>query len=113
MPARPGADAEVKFSAKDSVGAECGARDKPVCFYCKKSGHTINNCFALNKKNKVPKAVNLLKTETPLVQSLSPPIATEQDLDVCAPFLMKGWVSLSVVGPKVPVTILRDSAASQ
>lgn len=109
MPARPGADAEVKFSAKDSVGRGTSQS----VFIVKKRGHTINNCFALNKKNKVPKAVNLLKTETPLVQSLSPPIATEQDLDVCAPFLMKGWVSLSVVGPKVPVTILRDSAASQ
>lgn len=94
-------------------GPSVGRGTSQSVFIVKKSGHTINNCFALNKKNKVPKAVNLLKTETPLVQSLSPPIATEQDLDVCAPFLMKGWVSLSVVGPKVPVTILRDSAASQ
>ena len=89
--------------------------DKPICMYCKKRGHTIKTCFALERKNKTPKVVNLLKTEPqsqPLNFSLQQALV-KPDLQVYAPFLMKGFVSLTDEGPKVPVTILRDSAASQ
>ena len=60
MPSKPSSDVEMKLSGKEGVEA----KDKPVCFYCKKCGHTINKCFALNKKDKFSKTVNLLKTET-------------------------------------------------
>lgn len=89
--------------------------EKLVCVYCKKQGHTIKTCFALKKKNKTSKMVNLLKTEPQSQQSQVPlqqaPI--KPNLKVYSPFLMKGFVSLTDVGPKVPVTLLRDSAASQ
>lgn len=55
--ARPISYVEGSSWSKDNTGA----RDKPVCFHCKKTGHTINNCFTLNKKNRPSKAVNLIK----------------------------------------------------
>lgn len=49
-------------------------------FFCKKRGHTVDYCFALNKKSGSSKAFNLLKTERSLNQfpsgsssTLSPP----------------------------------------
>ena len=75
----------------------------------------------LNKKNRSPKSVNLLKTEHSLDQfpsgsssSFFPPERSLPDKpdDVFLPFIMKGSVSLIAGGPKVPVVILRDSAAS-
>lgn len=51
---------EVKVPSKESADT----KDRPIYFYCKKRGHTISQCFALEKQNKSPKAVNLLKTET-------------------------------------------------
>lgn len=72
----------------------------------------------LNRKTKTPKAVNLVKTEClpnrPSEQS-SPEHIPETDKahDVYNPFLMNSFVSISKQGPKVPVTILRDSGASQ
>lgn len=41
------------------------------------------------------------------------PIAVETDLEMYAPFIMKGYASLSEEDTKVPVTILRDIAALQ
>ena len=104
---------------KESGG---GKESDRVCSFCKKRGHTVNYCFALNKRDKPPKAVNLLKTESSLSQSPSAPSSSlsrshpgqspELD-DVFLPFVMKGAVSLTAGGLKVPVVILRDSAASQ
>lgn len=111
FPVKSNSQGEVKLASKDSGDIS----DKPVCFYCKKCGHTINHCFALNKKERSSKTVNLMKTELlPPQQTLS--IRTESskpDLEMYAPFIMKGLVSLSEEESKVPVTILRDSAASQ
>ncbi len=83
------------------------AKMRPVCAYCKKRGHLINSCFLLNKKK--PKAVVLVKTST----ALQPPQFECMDLDIYSPFIMKGAVSLPDSCIKVPVTILRDTAASR
>lgn len=98
---------EPVFSPKDNA-----AKVRPMCAYCKKRGHLINNCFLLKKikiKKNIPNAVAMIKT--PLV-SLSPE-AECVDLDIYSPFIMKGTVSLSDGSVKVPVTILRDTAASR
>ncbi|KAF7643615.1 hypothetical protein LDENG_00236320, partial [Lucifuga dentata] len=86
-------------------------RDRLFCGYCKKRGHVISDCFLLKeKKNKFPKTVALVKT---------PPLSArssgdeQSHLDVYSPFIMKGMVSLMEGGSKVPVTILRDTAASR
>ncbi|XP_073732325.1 uncharacterized protein [Misgurnus anguillicaudatus] len=87
---------------KDSM-----SKVRPVCAYCKKRGHLINSCFLLNKKKS--KAVALVKT----------PLGSDTlhsecvDLDIYSPFIMKGTVSLPGGDEKVPVTILRDTAASR
>lgn len=62
-----------------------------------------------------PKTANLLKTELQSSQPVSPleEVSLKPVLEVYAPFLMKGFVSLTDAGPKVPVAILSDSAASQ
>ncbi len=83
------------------------AKMRPVCAYCKKRGHLINSCFLLNKNK--PKAVALVKTST----ALQPPQFECMDLDIYSPFIMKGAVSLPDSCIKVPVTILRDTAASR
>ena len=98
-----------------------GLRRVTCFFFCKKRGHTVDYCFALNKKCSFLKAVTLLKTERSLCQfpsssssSLSPPEQSLHDKpDVFLPFIMKGSVSLTANGPKVPVVRLRDSTASQ
>lgn len=110
FPMKSNSQGEMKANSKEGVDI----RDRPVCFYCKKCGHTMNQCFALNKRNKSPKAVHLMKTGTlPSLQSWhKQPILVKPDLDVYAPFIMRGFVSLSEGDQKFPVTILRDSAAS-
>lgn len=57
--------------------------------------------------------VNLLKMELQCSHSASPleEVSLKPDLEVYASFLMKGFVSLTDAGPKVP--ILRDIASSQ
>lgn len=104
-----------KSAKPDDEKSRVKEGDKPVCAYCKKRGHTIKTCFTLERKNKTPKVVNLLKTEPQSQQSdfSLQQASVKPDLQVYAPFLMKGFVSLTDVGPKVPVTILRGSAASQ
>lgn len=52
LPVRPNPQGEIKASGKEGFGA----KDRPVCFYCKKRGHTMNQCFALNKRNKSSKS---------------------------------------------------------
>lgn len=91
----------TEHSAKDA------ARPRPVCAYCKKRGHLINSCFLLNKKK--PKTVALVEkvSTSNLFQSGC------VDLEIYSPFIMKGVVSLSDSDVKVPVTILRDTAASR
>ena len=102
---------EVTNDGKESADVTDGI----VCFYCKKRGHMINQCFALNKKNSIPsKTVNLMKTQSVCsAQSSCGPEMIKSGLGIYAPFVMKGLVSLTEEGPRVPITILRDSAASQ
>ncbi|XP_071059089.1 uncharacterized protein [Pseudochaenichthys georgianus] len=82
-----------------------GSTDRPVCHYCKKRGHIVANCYVLRYENKHVKTVALMST--------SKPGSLKSELKVFAPFLMKGMVSLPGKNNRVPVTILRDTAASQ
>ncbi|KAF3836228.1 hypothetical protein F7725_028786, partial [Dissostichus mawsoni] len=82
-----------------------GPRDSPVCYFCKKRGHIVANCYALRDEKKPVKTVAFVSTTKP-----GPP---GSGLEVFAPFLMQGLVSLLGKNNKVPITILRDTAASQ
>lgn len=79
-------------------------RSVMFCSYCKKRGHQVNNCFLLSKKKPKPVA---------LVDAKHAPLTQSTDLDVFSPFLMKGFVSLPDGNIKVPVNIIRDTAASR
>lgn len=105
---------KAQFQGEDKTKENLNWKGK-VCFYCKKPVHTINQCFVLNKKTKTPKAVNLVQTgNSPEVRSPPSRIpVTKEGLDGYASFLMRGFVSLCEQSPKVPVTILHDSGASQ
>ena len=84
-----------------------GAKDGPMCFYCKKMGHIVAQCNVLKRKNAKP--VVLVKTQhTP-----GNHVFEQDDLAVFAPFVMEGFVSMEGIDKKVPVKILRDTAASQ
>ena len=88
-----------------------GTRERPVCYYCKKPGHLIASCYALQGDRQPTKTVVCAQTVRPKPKVT--PESRDSELDVYAPFLMGGEVSLTQGGSKVPVTILRDTAASQ
>ena len=89
-----------------------------TCNYCKKTGHLISDCLKLKHKQQ--------KDETKplgLTTSRSKPLCIDSDtfkprsdyvMEIFEPFLSEGFVSLSSdLSPPTPVTILRDTAASQ
>jgi len=93
-------------AAEEKAGeVNWGPKDSPVCFFCEKKGHIVANCYALRDVKKSVKSVALVST--------SKPGSLKSELDVFAPFLMEGMVSLPGKNNRVPVTILRDTAASQ
>ena len=81
----------------------------PVCYYCKRRGHVMAECRVLEKKNN-SHASNVFitsKKQSSVVEQLS------VKKDQYNPFILKGYVSLSENGDKVPVNILRDTGATQ
>lgn len=104
----------VPFAKWELEKSESGEEPwgKPACSYCKKIGHTIDNCYTYQKKSQPPKTVALIKSElSPLLSVPVEPVHTPDS--EFQPFLMKGFVSLMEGGPKVPVTIIRDTASNQ
>lgn len=93
------------------VKADKEEKDSVMCFYCKKRGHIVANCPVLKKQNaKVVVLVNKLD------KKLDEPVMSKDnsgDLTDFVPFIMDGVVSLPGNNIKVPVKILRDTAASQ
>lgn len=96
-------DVDMKPDSKD----QALSKDRLVCFYCKKSGHTINNCFWLNKTVKLLKTDKVSSEET-LSSQLS---LLKFNIHLFSPF-MTATYSLTDGDYKVPVTILRDTTAS-
>ncbi|XDV19608.1 hypothetical protein PO909_025053 [Leuciscus waleckii] len=94
-----------------------------ICFYCKKPGHKISECFVLNKKAKSTKPVGLttacqlpLLTGDECFERRSPKWENMESSDGSTdytPFLTTGVVSLSGQDGGVPVRILRDTGAAQ
>ena len=80
-------------------------------FYCKKHEHIVANCYALHEDKRPVKTVGLVKKASS-VSDLSP-VSSQAKLEVFALFLMDSAVFLTEEGGKIPITILRDTAASQ
>jgi len=82
----------------------------PVCFYCKKKGHVMAECWKREKKHVQPNSLavpHLVQPTSGLEIVLSSP---ESPFN---PFISKGSVSLSEDGEQIPNTILRDTGATQ
>ena len=97
---------------------------QPICNYCKQSGHIVSDCPVLKRKREKqegPKSTGLtslkltpqscVKDQTP-VQAKVP--ETDSVMEIYEPFLSDGFVSLnSDFAQSTPITILRDTGASQ
>ena len=97
---------------------------QPICSYCKQSGHIVSDCPVLKRKREKqegPKPTGLtslkvtpqscVKDQTP-VQAKVP--ETDSVMEIYEPFLSDGFVSLnSDFAQSTPITILRDTGASQ
>ena len=97
---------------------------QPICNYCKQSGHIVSDCPVLKRKREKqeglkPTGLTSLKStpqsyfrdQTP-VQAKEP--ETDSVMEIYEPFLSDGFVSLnSDFAQSTPITILRDTGASQ
>lgn len=108
VPIEPVTDSVSNVDVKTDT-SEAKRKDDVACFYCKKKGHILSNCPVLKRKNVKP--VALIKTVKHVSQSLQ----SQKPCDYAdfKPFVMDGFVSVSRDGVKIPVKILRDTAASQ
>lgn len=97
----------ARLSEPEVKGEREEVRDRDVmCCYCKKKGHIVATCPVLKKLNSKPVAlVNKIEEAEEIPES--------SDLAHFTPFVMDGFVSLPGCNDRVPVKMLRDTAASQ
>ena len=97
---------------------------QPICNYCKQSGHIVSDCPVLKRKREKqegpkPTGLTSLKlTPQSCVKDQAPVQAkvpeTDSVMEIYEPFLSDGFVSLnSDFAQSTPITILRDTGASQ
>ena len=97
---------------------------QPICNYCKQSGHIVSDCPVLKRKwekqeGLKPTGLASLKlTPQSCVKDQNPVQAkvpeTDSVMEIYEPFLSYGFVSLnSDFAQSTPITILRDTGASQ
>ena len=97
---------------------------QPICNYCKQSGHIVSDCPVLKRKwekqeGLKPTGLTSLKlTPQSYFKDQNPVQAKEPETDsvmeTYEPFLSDGFVSLnSDFAQSTPITILRDTGASQ
>ena len=97
---------------------------QPFCNYCKQSGHIVSDCPVLKRKREKqeglkPTGLTSLKlTSQSCVKDQNPVQAkvpeTDSVMEIYEPFLSDGFVSLnSDFAQSAPITILRDTGASQ
>ena len=97
---------------------------QPICNYCKQSGHIVSDCPVLKRKREKQEGLkptgltslkltpqSYFKDQNP-VQAKEP--ETDSVMEIYEPFLSDGFVSLdSGFAQSTPITILRDTGASQ
>ena len=97
---------------------------QPICNYCKQSGHIVSDCPVLKRKREKQEGLkptgltslkwtpqSYFKDQNP-VQAKEP--ETDSFMEIYEPFLSDGFVSLnSDFAQSTPITILRDTGASQ
>ena len=83
----------------------------PTCYYCKKKGHVMSECWALDKKEKSKRKTDMLVKRKAVQSDDSFPV---EGNDEYSPFISDGSVAL--IGKEheaKPVRVLRDTGASQ
>ena len=97
---------------------------QPICNYCKQSGHIVSDCPVLKRKREKQEGLkptgltSLKSTPQSCVKDQNPVQAkvpeTDSVMEIYEPFLSDGFVSLtSDFAQSAPITILRDTGASQ
>ena len=97
---------------------------QPICNYCKQSGHIVSDCPVLKRKREKQEGLkptgltSLKSTPQSYFKDQNPVQAKEPETDsvmeIYEPFLSDGFVSLnSDFAQSTPITILRDTGASQ
>jgi len=85
----------------------------PTCYYCKKKGHVMAECHALERKNQRQPKPGLLVKQVPANVKLPNPQLANHVAKSYAPFLSQGSVSLVGQSSGAPITMLRDTGAMQ
>ena len=102
------------FPKSGNNQGETDRKDRPVCSYCKKLGHSMINCYALKRKNGKPTGLVSTAIPSSLLQTNSSQPRVENVMDDYTPFFIHGWVSLTADSEtRVPVKVLRDTGAAQ
>ena len=84
-----------------------------VCFYCKRKGHIMSECWEIEKKKAKSNAVvNVKKDGDNLVTDQSATTETAFGKEVNL-FILEGHVSLIAGADPVPIRILQDTGATQ
>ena len=97
---------------------------QPICNYCKQSGHIVSDCPVLKRKREKQEGLkptgltSLKSTPQSCVKDQNPVQAkvpeTDSVMEIYELFLSDGFVSLnSDFAQSAPITILRDTGASQ
>ena len=89
--------------ARQFEGSRSSKSSVPVCFYCKKKGHVMADCWKREKKNVRPNSLTLPHHIQPTSGSGNVPLSPERHFN---PFVSEGTVSLSRDGEQVPITIV-------
>jgi len=96
-------------STRQPEGQKPSRSNVPVCFYCKKKGHVMAECWKREKKRVQPNFLAVPQHRQP-TGSGTVPVSPESQFN---PFVSKGLISLSENGEQIPITILRDTGATQ
>lgn len=105
-PEKSSSGSHVQSQPSSSNSSPQTTKNDLECYYCHKKGHKLSDCIILKRKQQQPKSVGFVNSVTVLPS------------DACnssfAPFLMKGWISLSgEPHDQKEVQILRDTGAAQ
>ena len=109
---------------KPKPPGEINPLSQPICNYCKQSRHIVSDCPVLKTKREKqgglkPTGLNSLKlTPQSYFKNQNPAQAKQPEtrsvMEIYEPFLSDGFVSLnSDFAQSTPITILRDTGASQ
>ena len=83
----------------------------PICNYCKRRGHFLAECWALEKKKANNPVMTVIREKQPLPLEhhlqLEDEVKSGKSLEEEHPFVSEGFISLTEEDEKIPIKILR------